>query len=230
MRTFNRFYIIPCILLALLLSIPNVHYAAFGQFTQPPETKQGGPVAIGQAMAQQDPNAPRVSIIQAPPVVEQGGGLIQLKAFGWLEPYVDTLVQLLIAAGFSWFAKSRYSSYLDDTSRAALETFLKNRASSLIADGFVKMNGKVVDVHSQALADEANKAGAMIPGALKRFGLTPDVVAQKIVDAIPQVPAGAAIVATAHEAPVIKVGDIMVKGDLPPDKGPLLPPTSGAES
>lgn len=166
----------------------------------------GGPVAIGQMMAQPDPNNPaRVTIVQAPAPVEQGGGLIQLKVFGWLEPYADALAQALIAAGIAWFAKSRYSGYLDDSSRAALETFAKNRASSLIADGFVNMSGKTVDVHSPALAAEASKAATMIPDALKRFNLTPDVVAAKIVDAIPQTPAGAQMVAQAHAPETVNV-------------------------
>lgn len=225
-------------ILAAALLAPSV---ATAQFSPPPEiSTQGGPVALGQVMAQPDPNNPaKVTILQAPAVPDQGGGLIQLKAFGWLEPYVDTTLQLLLMAGFSWFAKSRYSAYLDDSSRAALETFLKNRASSLVADGFVRMDGKTIDVHSPALAAEANKAGAMIPGALKRFGLTPDVLASKIVDAIPQVAAGAAIVAAAHapdpvtvtgpDATVNTSGDVTVSGELKLG-GPVLPPTSGAET
>lgn len=204
------------------------------QFAPPPDTtaKPGGPVAIGQVMAQPDPaNPAKVTILQAPTLpAEQGGGLIQLKVFGWLEPYADALAQALIAAGFAWFMKSKYSTMLDETSRNALETFAKNRASSLIADGFVKMDGKTVDVHSAALGNEAAKAATMIPDALKRFGLTPDVVAAKIVDAIPQVAAGAAMVASAHSS-VVKVGDIMVAGNVDnmkagPGPDPNLPPTS----
>jgi hypothetical protein len=126
------------------------------------------------------------------------GGIIRLAAFGWLEPYVDTLVQLLIAAGFSWFAKTKYGQMMDKESRDALETFLKNRASSLIADGAVAMEGKTVVVSNTALAAEVNQASKVIPGALKRFGLTPQVVGARIVDAIPQIAAGAAIVSQAH--------------------------------
>lgn len=221
------------LLAAMLLASP-----AAAQFNE--ATKPGGPAAIGQAMAQPDA-AGKVAIVQAPN--PESGGLIQLKAFGWLEPYADTLVQLLISAGLAWFAKSRYSSYLDDSSRAALETFLKNRASSLIADGFVKMDGKTVDVHSQALAAEASRAAEMIPDAMKRFGLTPDVVAHKIVDAIPQVAAGAAMVAAAHEpakitnpstnittaeATVTAAGDVNITGgEVKPND---LPPTAMVQS
>lgn len=138
--------------------------------------------------------------VAAAPAQPASGGLVQLKAFGWLEPYVDTLVQLIITAVFGILAKSKYSQWLDQSSRDALETFLKNRASSLIAAGAVRMEGKTVDVHSAALASAANEAAKAIPDAMKRFGLTPDVVAAKIVDAIPQTTAGAAMVAEAHKA------------------------------
>jgi hypothetical protein len=149
------------------------------------------------------------------PATQSGGGIIQLKAFGWLEPYVDTLVQTLIMAAFAWFAKTKYGQMLDDTSRAALETFLKNRASSLIADGAVRIEGKSIDVHSEALQRAAAEASTAIPDALKRFNLTPDKVAAKIIDAIPQTAAGAAIVAEAHKAevvpePPVKIGNVNI--------------------
>jgi hypothetical protein len=162
-----------------------------------PPAAAGGPVAIGQAMAQQAPGG-GVAIVPAPQA--PSGGFIQLSAFGWLEPYVDTAVQLLIAAFFTWIGKSKYGQWLDQSSRDALETFAKNRASSLIADGAVSIEQKAVAVNNPLLLKAANEASTAIPDALKRFGITPDVVAQKIIDAIPQVPAGAQIIAAAHAA------------------------------
>jgi hypothetical protein len=181
------------IALLLLVSAPAAaHFPNDGGF---PSTGVG-PVSIGQAMAQVDDHE-KVSIVQlsAP---SQSGGILSLKAFGWLEPYVETLVQLLIAAAFSWFAKTKYGQMMDKESREALEVFLKNRAGSLIADGAVSIEGKSITVNSTALAAEINAANRFIPGALKRFGLTPQAVGEKIVDAIPQIAAGAAIVAQAH--------------------------------
>lgn len=185
-----------------------VHYA---QFTTPDSVvsnevmkvvpvSPGGPVAMGQAQAQQDPQTGKVAIVMAPPVdqLAKGGGLIQLSAFGWLEPYVDTVVQALIVAFFGWIGKSKYTQWLDQSSRDALEVFVKNRASSLLADGAVKMQGKAVQVDNGFLYRAATESATAIPDALKRFNLTPDVVAQKIVDAIPQTTAGAAMVAGAH--------------------------------
>lgn len=181
-----RFLLVPAFLLALL-------FPAMAQFPAP----QGGPVAIGQAQLTANP-AGGVALIQAPAVAAPSGGIIQLSALGWLQPYADSILQALIAAGFAWFAKSKYSTMLDEASRDALKTFAMTRASSLIADGFVSVQGRSVVVPSAALAREAATANAAIPDALKRFGLTPEIVAAKIVDAIPQVAAGAALIIHAH--------------------------------
>jgi hypothetical protein len=184
-------------LIAVLLLIITDPFAR-AQFPSA-TAKPGSPVAIGQVMAQKDEDG-KVAILQAP-AVPSGGGLIQLSALGWLEPYVDSAVQALIAAGLAWFAKSKYGNMMDETARDALEMFLKNSASSLIADGAVKLENKTVKVDNPTLYQAAREAETRIPDALKRFGLTPEVIAAKIVDAIPQVAAGAAIIASAHAPP-----------------------------
>lgn len=183
------------IALVLALSFAS---PAIAQFPAP--AAAGGPAAIGQLQAQVDPNSGKVAIIQAAPApAQQSGGVIHLSAFGWLAPYVDSLIQALIALGFAIVGKSKYSQWLDQSSRDALETFLKNRASSLIANGAVRISGKAVHVDSNLLYRAASEASTAIPDALKRFNLTPEVVASKIISAIPQVPAGASIVAAAHQ-------------------------------
>ncbi len=201
----RRFLMVPALVLA------SISAAVAGNHTSDPaiweyiqraqfaEAQQGGPVALGQVAAQVDPQG-HVAIIQAPPVAPAPttGGIIQLSAFGWLQPYVDTVVQALIVVFFGWLGKSKYSQWLDQSSRDALEVFVKNRASSLIADGAVQMKDKSVHVDNPLLYRAAAEATTAIPDALKRFGLSPDVVAAKIVDAIPQTQAGAAIIATAH--------------------------------
>lgn len=161
------------------------------------KNRVGGPVAIGQAVAQVDPNG-KVAIIQAPAVPATEGGIIQLSAFGWLAPYIDSAVQTLIVVALGWFGKTKYGQMLDQSSRDALEVFLKNRASSLLADGAVRIQDKSVKVDSTLLFRAANEASTAIPDALKRFGLTPDIISQKIIDAIPQTPAGAQIISEAH--------------------------------
>lgn len=180
------------------LSIEHAH----AQFPTNQSTANGGPVAIGQEMLRRDAGG-NVTLIQAPPVPPSSGGMIQLSAFGWLQPYVDSIVQALLGLGVAWLGKSKYSQWLDQSGRDALEAFARNAASSLIADGFVQMQGKAIAVPSAALANEVNTAADRIPDAMKRFGITPGGLAQKIVDAIPQTPAGAAIVAGAHAQPDI---------------------------
>lgn len=185
----------------------------------------GGPVAMGQVSAQIDPQG-RVTILQAPPIApppaNTNGGIINLSAFGWLQPYVDTLVQSLIVVGFGWFAKSKYGQMMDQSSRDALMTFAKNRASALIADGAVRMRGKTIDIHSAALATAANESKDAIPDAMKRFGLTPEAVAAKIVAAIPQTSAGAQIIANAHAVDPDPPAAVTSVSASKPD--PFIPP------
>ncbi len=208
---------VPVLMLAFLAP-------AAAQFSAP--APAGGPAAIGSVMAQVDDHG-HVAIIQAPADPQKGGGLIQLSAFGWLQPYVDTVVQALIVIAMGWFGKTKYGQMLDQGSRDALGTFLKNRASSLIADGAVKVQGKAIHVDSGFLVRAANESATAIPDALKRFNLSPEVVAQKIVDAIPQTQAGAAIIAAAHaEDPAAAPVPVAARRETVAT--PFLPPSAPA--
>ena len=142
-------------------------------------------------------------------VAQTTGGVINVgAAFGSLAPYVDSIVGVLIVAGLTWLfmiLKTKFNIDTDASFRAALQTFLKNQASSLIADGAVAISDKGISVKSPALASAANMAFQLIPETLKRFGLTPDVVAQKIIDMIPQTEAGAAIIAAQAAPPAAVV-------------------------
>jgi hypothetical protein len=179
---------------------------------------RGGPVAIGQVMAQAD-SAGRVAIIQAPAPAATGG-LLDLSSFGWLQPYVTATVQALIAFCFTLWGKGKYSSMMDAAGRDALEKFLQGRANSLIADGFVSLSGKTLKVDNAALFREAKLAETLIPKALQRFGLSPEVVAAKIVDAIPQTTVGAAALVNAHVA--------LANGSAGGPDPTFLPPTAPA--
>src|SRR6185312_10906582 len=152
-------------LLGMALALGMFSGAALADATVPPSvtmlpitvgttTIPAGPVVIGQPLPTQcDMEHPCSAPSAAPVVVARAapsGGLIQLSAFGWLEPYVDSVVQALILAGLSWLAKSKYTQWMDQSARDALATFTKNTASSLIADGFVRMQGKSVTVSSAA--------------------------------------------------------------------------------
>jgi hypothetical protein len=124
------------------------------------------------------------------------------QAFGPLvQPYVDAIVMALITALFTWLGRQKIVQNIDTGFRNTLETALKNQASSLVADGFVKLNGVKVDVRSEALVKAANIiAQQAAPAAVKHFGLTPEVIAAKIIDTLPQQPVVAMQIANAAAA------------------------------
>ncbi len=177
----------------------------------------GGGLQLAQFSDQQQPKvitpAPGPAIGQSgigsptyvvPPSTKAGGFINVGQAFNEAAgPYVDAIVQAVLAALIGWAAlrfQQATGIKIDGEHRAALTTFLQNQAGSLIADGKVKVAGLKVQVNDEALANAANSALSRIPDAMKAFGLTPETIEKKIVDAIPQTAAGAQIVAQAHEA------------------------------
>ena len=124
----------------------------------------------------------------------------------FLQPYVNAIVGSLLTALVSWvllILKNKLNVSIDDAHRQALLTALKNQAGSLIADGMVTVekDGKITVPNAQ-LAQSANEIMAVIPDAAARLGFTPDYLAKRIIDTIPQTAAGAAIVAAAQPVPV----------------------------
>jgi hypothetical protein len=118
------------------------------------------------------------------------------KAFGWLQPYVETVVSagIMFALGWlAWILKTKWGIEIDAEQRDALHTFLARQAASLVADGFVKVDGLKIAVPSSVLATAANSAGTAIPAAMAHFGLTPEKIGQMIIDKIPAVPSVAAV-------------------------------------
>lgn len=120
------------------------------------------------------------------------GGVINVgQAFSdALAPYINAVVNALIVAIMGWVAlkfKQKTGIEIEASHRDAIARALQNQAGSLIADGFAKVDkfGKVT-VSSQALAQSVNDLMKSVPDAVKHFGVTPDKVAQRIVDTIPQ--------------------------------------------
>jgi hypothetical protein len=132
-------------------------------------------------------------------------GTIDLSPLvGFLGPYANAVAEALITALMGWvlwIIKTKLSVSIDDSMRDAFQTWLKNQAASLIADGQVKFspNAKVT-VNNDALAAAANTLMQFVPDAANRFGLNPQMVRDKIIDAIPHVPAAAAIMAATASA------------------------------
>jgi hypothetical protein len=164
-------------------------------------------------MAQQQTNAvpplPPAVISAAPggtltlAAAPAAGGLLDVgQAFSAsMEPFVNAAVQSALAAGLAWLAwwlRTRFQITVSQAQQQTVQTWLTNQASSLIADGAVSVgSGGKVSVDRQALVQHAQQYAQHIPEAAAFFGLTPEVLAAKIVDKIPQVPAGAQMIAAA---------------------------------
>jgi hypothetical protein len=145
--------------------------------------------------------APALAQVPAPasPV---GGGVLNIgQAFGpFLQPYVDATVQGLIAAlggWVVWILKTKLGINVDAQHRDAIISAVQRQASSLVADGFVKIDqsGKI-QIDNPSLYYSAQAAMAAVPDAVKHFGLTPQALADRIVDALPHVPSVAGAQAT----------------------------------
>lgn len=151
----------------------------------------GGPVGV-----------PAVVVAPAP----ASGGLLDIgQAFSAsVAPFVNAGIQAILAAGLgwlSWWLRTRFNITVNQAQQQTVQTWLTNQGSSLIADGAVRVvNGKV-SVDQTKLMEHAQQYAQQIPDAAAFFGLTPERLAAKIIDKIPQVPAGAAMIAAAAPAP-----------------------------
>lgn len=130
--------------------------------------------------------------------VMHGGGFIDLDPLlGFLGPIVSALLQALIPVLVAW-AVYRFhlmtGATIDKATSDRFARVLQNEAASLVADGQVKFAGTKVEVDNKKVADVANAVLARMPEAAS-IGFTPELVAARIIDHIPQVPAAAAIIA-----------------------------------
>lgn len=119
---------------------------------------------------------------------------------GSLQDIINGTVTALIAALVGWIAvvvKNKFNIDIQAQYRDTLTAFLQRQASSLIADGAVKLSGVKIEVQNEALAAAANTALAAIPDVLKFFGLTPEKIQGMIVDMLPKQPAIAQAAAVA---------------------------------
>lgn len=177
-------------LLAAIILAAGLH-AAHAQFSPPaatPSTVVGGPVGVPAVVN----TSPQTSFLDVGQAFSQA-----------MAPFINAALQGILATGLAWLGyvlNKKFKINITEGQRATVQTWLTNQASSLIADGAVKIEGGKVSVNKDALEAHAHQYATQIPDAAKFFGLTPDVVAAKIVDKIPQVPAGASLIA--QSAPV----------------------------
>ena len=195
--------------------------AAFVAFAPIAQAQTTTPAATAEPGMSPQVGAPVPIVVNQAVTPPPAGSIVDIGAvFGpIIEPYVNSLVGLLLTSLMTWIMIQIKTKLGINIDQAQADTYLraaKNQASSLIADGFVKIeqNGKVT-VNNEALAAAANDLLKSVPDAAAHFTLTnkPDAVAAKIVDMIPQVPAhaaaaqGAATVAAAADNAAAKVAD-----------------------
>lgn len=168
---------------------------------------QGVPAATmyGANDAPPTVQAPVPAPVPAPKPQKSGGGVIDIgQAFSdVLAPYINAIIQAFILALVGWMCQritQRTGVQIDAGHREAITKALENQAGSLIADGEAKFDGATVSVPSAAMGKAVNDLLTSIPAAAKHFGLTPDYVAKRIIDTIPQIAAGAQMIA-AKEMP-----------------------------
>lgn len=194
--------------LATFASAPAA--AQFATTTSPDQPLwPGGPTSAQIVQQHQIEQAAQVQKPVSPAVAPSGGaGVIDVgQDFGSWQPFVNTLVGGLLSAGLSWLGyllHKKFNITITAEQRDALQTALMNQASSLIADGAASLKGKKIEVSDPKLAQAVDELKKSVPAAVKFFNLdTPDgqkALADKIVDKIPQVPAGAQMIAQAHAA------------------------------
>jgi hypothetical protein len=120
-----------------------------------------------------------------------------------LAPYVTAAVEALVGTAFGWIfwlLKTKLNINIDAEHRASITAAAQRQAASLVADGAVSVRGKTITVNNEALAAAVSAASNAAGDAVKHFGITPQSLADRIVDMIPQVPAAAPVVSAAIAA------------------------------
>lgn len=110
---------------------------------------------------------------------------------GSLQDIVNGAVAAIITYLIGWLvmtAKTKFNIDIEAKHREVLTAFVQRQASSLVADGAVRLNGVRVNVNNDTLAVAANAALQAIPGALKFFKLTPERIEGMIIDMLPKQP------------------------------------------
>jgi hypothetical protein len=107
-----------------------------------------------------------------------------------LQPYIVAAIGALITAAVGWLimvANKKLGISIDDSMRSSLQTAATNAAGLVLNQLGNQLSGVKVDVKNQLVADAVNYVIKAAPDAVAHFGLTPDVIAQKIVALLPQV-------------------------------------------
>lgn len=127
------------------------------------------------------------------PPAPASGGIIDVGQL--LGPTIQTIVSdvldALILSALSYIflkLKTKFNIDIDEGHRTAIINAVQRQAGSLVADGMVKLDQNAkISVDNKALADSVNEVLAVVPDAARHFNITGDQIAQRIIDAMPQV-------------------------------------------
>jgi hypothetical protein len=131
-----------------------------------------------------------VLILFAPAAFAADGQIDAGGIYGAWRPYIVEIVGTLLVAFVGWLLailRQKWNIQIEDSRRDALQTALANAAGLVIAKLDNAVQGKTITISSPAVADAVNLVLKSAPDAIAHFGLTPEVLAQKIVAKIPVV-------------------------------------------
>jgi hypothetical protein len=157
-----------------LAQFPNQHPDGV---PMPAQIQQGGPVAVGQMQAQKD-DAGKVSIIQAPPLVEAKTSV----AFGdyagaivmWMLPI---LLPVIAAFATDLYVKmrARLGLQTSDAQRAKFQEIVENGVALGAHDAKASLSGKLTfEVKDQIMASAVEYTKAHAAETLNGIGIDPN--------------------------------------------------------
>ena len=105
-------------------------------------------------------------------------------------PYITAAIGAVITFLTGWvlmLIKTKLGLSIDDSMRASLQTAATNAAGLVLGKLGNNLQGVKVDLRNEFIADAVNYVIKAAPDAIAHFGLTPDMIAQKILALLPQV-------------------------------------------
>lgn len=128
--------------------------------------------------------------------------------FDVLQPYLTALVSGLASFALAYalaFLRSKWNITVDAESRDALQVALTNGAGALVHMVGSKVSAAKLNVHSPEVAVAVTDLIAAVPDAVNHFGITPELVAQKMLAKLPQLPEQAATIILKPSPPPLEL-------------------------
>lgn len=128
---------------------------------------------------------PAVALAQAVGTTVEVGSI-----FGAWKPYITEILGIVVMFILAWLAdlaRRKFNLSIEASHREALQQALTNGAGLVLNQIGNSLQGKKIDVKSEAVAKGVDYVLKAAPEALKNFGLGPDELREKIVAKVPQV-------------------------------------------